>query len=129
MIDANAPLFSYNFELNCPRCGDPLVHRASGTSTGLETRSVAHCERCRDDWLIEVKISSKRAMAARATSLPAIPPPRPELCGTSRGVQLHRARAELLDEPCLLFERSRKSHVDSAHADGDGGGVIAAQGS
>lgn len=46
----------YGFRLTCPLCGANVVHVASGTSNGVETRAVARCtgRGCRKHWVIRV---------------------------------------------------------------------------
>jgi hypothetical protein len=85
----------YRFALVCPRCGGPVQHRADGRSTGLTTRAIAHCATCRDDWLIEVTLTSTR----RISNLDADQPTtqrRVAECGTDAGYYRHR---RTLNEP------------------------------
>ena len=49
----------YRFDIDCPRDGAELEHRAGGTSTGLTTRAVAYCPQCRDEWVIELTVRSE----------------------------------------------------------------------
>lgn len=103
---------TYSFEMTCPRCGSQLEHRATGRSTGLETSAIAGCKRCKDEWLITVRVSSNRSMDARYRNLPGPEPPeRLDLCGTSRGAQNHRNRGEDLCSPCAAVERARLSRL------------------
>jgi hypothetical protein len=46
---------TYTFTVSCPRCRQGLTHRASG-APGLQTWAVAHCGRCKRDWMIVVEL-------------------------------------------------------------------------
>lgn len=102
----------YTLELDCRRCGHPLEHAATGTSDGRSTRAVAHCPQCRDDWLIEVRISSRISMST-LDAAPNRTAPRPSRCGTETGYKAHCRRKEPRCDACkhahAVAESARKA--------------------
>lgn len=99
----------YTLELDCRRCGHPLEHAASGTSDGRSTRAIANCPRCRDDWLIEVTVSSSigAVLTGQRASARTV-----AVCGTVSGHRAHRRRNEPICDACrqahAIAERLRR---------------------
>ena len=63
------PQLNYRFRATCPRCGGPLKHvtgSAEPRTIGLEARTVTHCGKCQDTFVLTVAfVSETKAQRAR----------------------------------------------------------------
>lgn len=55
-------MIGYEFTATCPVCGDELAHQAAGRAHRTTANAVAHCTRCRRDWLIAVQLTAVKGV-------------------------------------------------------------------
>lgn len=90
----------YTLSLTCPRCGADVTHVTAGTTSGTSTRSIAHCDPCRDEWLIEVRASSLKSAAIAEGRGNGSSRAADARCGTDSGYHRHRRQNEPTCHAC-----------------------------
>ena len=57
----------WHFALTCPRCGGDVQPVTVGVSNGWEARAVAHCDPCRQTYLLAATVTHAHTRYHRPT--------------------------------------------------------------